>query len=138
MVPAAKLAEFHAVPPSYLAKHLQALSQSGIVESLPGPRGGYRLARPADQVTVLDVVLAVEGDEKAFVCTEIRQRGPAACDASSYKRTCGIARVMWAAETAWRKALAEHTIADLVAGTLRDSPRAGQRRASQWIKEAVR
>ena len=40
---AARLAEFHGVPPAYLAKHLQAAAAAGIVESLPGPRGGYRL-----------------------------------------------------------------------------------------------
>ena len=44
---AAALAEFHGVSPSYLLKHLQALSGVGIVETIPGPRGGYKLARPA-------------------------------------------------------------------------------------------
>ena len=44
---ATRLAEYHGVPAPYLAKHLQALSRAGIVESSPGPRGGYRLARPA-------------------------------------------------------------------------------------------
>ena len=46
-LPAARLAEFHGVPPAYLAKHLQALAQAGIVESVPGRKGGYRLVRPA-------------------------------------------------------------------------------------------
>ena len=46
-LPAARLAEFHDVPPAYLAKALQAMTAAGIVESRPGPRGGYRLARPA-------------------------------------------------------------------------------------------
>ena len=47
-LPASRLAEFHEVPPAYLAKHLQALSRAGIIESMPGRHGGYRLARPAD------------------------------------------------------------------------------------------
>src|SRR4051812_50031101 len=42
-LPAAKLAEFHGVPPAYLAKSLQALARGGIVESVPGRRGGFPL-----------------------------------------------------------------------------------------------
>ncbi len=47
-LPAAKLAEYHGVPAAYLAKHLQALARAGVLETVKGPRGGYRLARPAD------------------------------------------------------------------------------------------
>ena len=74
-LPASRLAEFHGVPPAYLAKHLQLLSQAGIVESVSGRRGGYRLGRPAAEVTLLDVVEAVEGTAGSFRCTEIRRRG---------------------------------------------------------------
>src|SRR5947209_8292305 len=79
-LPAPRLAEFHGVPPAYLAKQLQALARAGIAESVPGARGGYRLARPADEITLLDVVHAIDGPEPAFRCTEIRRRGPAAVD----------------------------------------------------------
>ena len=75
---AAKLAEYHGVPGAYLAKHLQALTRAGVFEAVPGRGGGYRLARPAQDITVLEVVEAVEGRTRAFECSEIRQRGPAA------------------------------------------------------------
>lgn len=114
-LPASRLAEFHDVPSAYLAKHLQALSRAGIVETTPGRNGGYRLARPASEVTLLDVVLAVEGDELAFRCTEIRQQGPSAVGPENYVRPCGIARAMWNAEAAWRAELGDVTIGDLVA-----------------------
>ena len=73
---AAAIAEFHGVSTSYLLKHLQSLSGAGILDTVPGPKGGYRLARPADKITLLDIVLAVEGPAPAFRCNEIRQRGP--------------------------------------------------------------
>src|SRR4051794_3672380 len=76
-MPAARLAEYHGVPAPYLAKNLQALARAGIVESVSGPKGGYRMARPASEVTMLDVVEAIDGTEPSFRCTEIRQRGPA-------------------------------------------------------------
>ena len=72
---AADLATLFDVPPSYLAKALQALSAAGIVGSSRGPAGGYSLARSADHLTMLDVVDAVDG-EPTFRCTEIRKRGP--------------------------------------------------------------
>src|SRR4029078_7819131 len=77
-LPAAKLAEYHGVPAPYLAKPLQARSRARILESVQGPRGGYRLARPAAAITVLDVVEAIDGDEAAFRFTAIRRRGAAA------------------------------------------------------------
>ena len=46
-LPAAALAEYHGVSTSYLLKHLQALSGAGLLMALPGPSGGYRLAKPA-------------------------------------------------------------------------------------------
>ena len=101
-LPAAKLAEYHGVPAAYLAKHLQALSRGGILESVQGPRGGYRLARPASAITVLDVVEAIDGAEPAFRCTEIRRRGPTAQPASAYRLACGIHRAMDEADAAWR------------------------------------
>src|SRR5690349_6405763 len=84
-LPAARLSEYHGVPPAYMAKHLQSMVQAGVLESVPGRRGGYRLARPADQISVHDVVLAVEGDKPAFRCSEIRRRGPAAVPAREYR-----------------------------------------------------
>ncbi|MGK7653563.1 RrF2 family transcriptional regulator [Roseovarius sp. B08] len=79
VMPAADLAEFHGVSSSYLLKHLQSLSRAGLLQTLPGPRGGYRLARSPAEITLLDIVLAVEGPEPAFRCREIRQRGPNPC-----------------------------------------------------------
>ena len=75
-LPAARLAEFHGLPGPYLAKTLQALTRAGIVESTPGRHGGYRLGRPPAEVTLWDVVSAIEGVGPIFECTEIRRRGP--------------------------------------------------------------
>ena len=137
-LPAARLAEFHGVPGAYLAKHLQALSRAGIVASTAGPRGGYHLARPAAEISLLDVVLAIGGEEPAFRCTEIRRRGPSAIPASGYPKPCGIARAMWRAEEAWRRELAAHTVADLVAGLAVDVDQRAARKAGAWMQEVLR
>ncbi|MGI8395128.1 RrF2 family transcriptional regulator [Agrobacterium deltaense] len=111
---AAALAEFHGVSTSYLLKHLQSLSNAGIVATVPGPKGGYRLARATDRITLLDIVLAVEGPQPAFRCAEIRQRGPNPLPGRYFTKPCGINAAMLKAEKAYRAELAQTTIADIL------------------------
>src|SRR5919197_3770632 len=112
-VPGAKLAEFNDLPPAYLAKHLQALSRAGIVDADRGARGGYRLGRAPSEISLLDIVLAIEGSQPVFRCTEIRQRGPCAAPPSACRKPCLIARAFLAAEAVWRQALESVMIAEL-------------------------
>lgn len=137
-LPAARLAEYHAVPAAYLAKQLQALAGAGVLETVKGPRGGYRLARPPTEITVLDVVEAIDGEEPAFRCTEIRRRGPTAVPAREYKLPCGIHRAFTRADEAWRKELEDTTIASLVIGVVQEAPRAAVEKATRWLSEAMR
>jgi Rrf2 family protein len=133
-----RLAEFHGVPVAYLAKHLQAMSRAGILEAGTGPRGGYRLARPPADISVLDVVEAVDGEDPAFRCMEIRRRGPAAVPAREYRTMCGIHRVMVDADEAWRTRLSRASIADLAAGVARDASPKGFEKFGQWLQEVTR
>ncbi|MEH0292660.1 Rrf2 family transcriptional regulator [Agrobacterium sp. CCNWLW71] len=111
---AAALAEFHGVSTSYLLKHLQSLSSVGIVATVPGPKGGYRLARTTDRITLLDIVLAVEGPQPAFRCAEIRQRGPNPLPGRYFTKPCGINTAMLKAEKAYRAELAKTSMADIL------------------------
>jgi Rrf2 family protein len=137
-MPAAKLAEYHGVPAAYLAKHLQTLAAAGVLQTVKGARGGYRLARPATEISVLEVVEAIDGDESAFRCTEIRRRGPVAQPAREYTKACGIHRAVTAADAAWRAELARTSIADLFVGLLHDVPRATLERGARWVQEHAR
>jgi Rrf2 family protein len=129
------LAEFHGVPKEYLSKAMQGLSQAGIVATVPGPSGGYRLARPAAEISVLDVVEAVEGRRSTFACTEIRRNNPCrpkdACDA----RPCGIARVMWQADEAWRQSLRAVRLSAIVDALPEDVSAEQQRANMDWLLE---
>jgi len=57
---AAGVAEAEQIPPFYLAKVLQDLGRAGLLKSARGRGGGFFLSRPADQITLLEVVSAVE------------------------------------------------------------------------------
>lgn len=118
---------------------IQALTRAGVLESVPGPKGGYRLARPATAISVLDVVEAIDGPEPAFTCTEIRRRGPAGgLPARSYPKPCAIHAVMDRADAAWRRQLAATTIAELAtAVTAAAAPKAAVK-AVEWFQEISR
>ncbi|MER5961438.1 Rrf2 family transcriptional regulator [Streptomyces sp. NPDC002057] len=96
-------------------------SRAGPVRSVRGKAGGYVVIRQAAQISLLNVVRAVDGPEPAFVCTEIRQRGPPATPPEKCVKQCPIARAMGAAEAVWRASLAGTTLADLVASVDSDS-----------------
>ncbi|MCR4268208.1 Rrf2 family transcriptional regulator [Nitratireductor sp. ZSWI3] len=124
-LPASALAEYHGLSPSYLLKHLKQLTAAGLLESVSGPHGGYRLARSPNRITLLDVVVAIEGRAPAFRCAEIRQRGPGALEPSAYVKPCGINAAMLRAERAYRDELRRTTLADVIEGYRADAdPRA--------------
>lgn len=132
-VPSAKLAELHDVSATYLAKQLQLLSRAGLVRSAPGQSGGYLLTRPASEITVLDVVEAIDGPQPAFRCTEVRQRGPAAIPPERCDTPCPIAEVMDAADRAWRESLRAVTIGMLSATVTATTPRDLLDRVRGWL-----
>jgi Rrf2 family protein len=136
-LPTGRLAEFHGVPVAYLAKHLQSMSRAGVLVAGTGPRGGYRLARPPADISVLDVVEAVDGEEPAFQCLEIRRRGPAAVQAREYPTMCGIHRVMVEADGAWRAQLARTSVADLAQGVARDASPKAMDKFGTWLQEVM-
>ena len=111
---AAAVAEYHGVSVSYLLKHLQALAGANILQSVPGPKGGYRLARPLDKISLLDIVIAIEGPTPAFRCAEIRQRGPSPIAQKFFSAPCAVNAAMLRAEQAYRAELRKTTLADLV------------------------
>jgi Rrf2 family protein len=119
---AAQLAEHFDVPSAYLAKQLQALVRAGVLVATTGPRGGFRLARDPQDITLLQIVQAVDGTSPFYQCNELRQRGRGAAPPEQCRRVCGIAKHMYAAEGAWRASLSEVTLSDIVTGLPRGVP----------------
>ncbi|MBI1362301.1 MAG: Rrf2 family transcriptional regulator [Alphaproteobacteria bacterium] len=133
-VSAALLAEFNDLPPAYMAKHMQALARAGVVTSARGAGGGYRLARPASEVTLWDIVEAVEGPEPAFRCTEIRQKGPCAAKPAECRHPCQIAAAFHAAEKAWRGSLKAVSLASILADLARKQSPARRAELLAWLE----
>ena len=137
-LPTKVLAEYHGLSETYLSKHLQALTNGRIIESVPGPKGGYRLKRPPEEITLLEVVEAIDGRESLFRCTEIRQRGPLALEQSAYRLPCAIHVAMARADRAWRDALRSQTIADIIVQYAHNVEPQQQQLSEQWVSEHMR
>ena len=60
---------------SYLEQLVAKLKKAGLVVSIRGAAGGYRLARPASGISVGDVLRALEGDVRAVICTAQTEEG---------------------------------------------------------------
>lgn len=118
---AAQLAKYYDLPAAYLAKQLQALVKAGVLTAATGPRGGFRLARPASEITLLRIVEAVDGASSPYECREIRQRGTGALLPEDCRNTCILAEKMAEAHDAWRRSL-DVSLADIVASLPSTAP----------------
>ena len=106
-----KLAEAQDIPLQFLEHILLELKHSGIVRARRGAKGGYWLARPADEVTIADIVRSVEGP-----IADVQSTPP---EAIEYRGNSEHLREVWVAVRAsLRSVLEEVTLADLVAGDL--------------------
>jgi Rrf2 family cysteine metabolism transcriptional repressor len=96
------------VPATFLVHILLELKRAGIVASVRGAGGGYRLARPAAEITLRDIEAAVEG--------EAATPAPITMGLAGSSRTAASLLAAWdAAAEARRLALEEVTLADLAA-----------------------
>jgi Rrf2 family protein len=106
-----RIAEAQRIPLKFLENILAELKRDGIVQSQRGAEGGYWLARPADQVTVADVIRAVDGP-----LANVRGLRP---EAVEYTGSAKHLLDVWiAVRASLRNVLERVTLADLVAGEL--------------------
>jgi Rrf2 family transcriptional regulator, cysteine metabolism repressor len=98
--PTREIALAHGIPKQYLAQILFRLKKAGLVHCVRGTLGGYRLARPADQITVAEIIATIDG-----------HRHPALRGKSTAARSLG--ELLIKARDAEHKVLATASVADL-------------------------
>ncbi len=105
------VAQAQAIPVSFLENILTQLRSSGVVRSQRGPEGGYWLARPAGEVSLADVIRAVEGP-----LVGVRGQRP---EEIEYTGSAEALQKVWIALRAnLRKVLEEVSVADVAGGKL--------------------
>jgi len=134
------LATFQGISPSFVAKIFPRLEKAGIVEAAEGVRGGYRLARAPETISVLELVDAIEGRKPLFECQEIRSRCALFDDGAPIWATrgvCSIHAVMLKAENAMREALASESLADIAGRLRRKAPPAFDMDTRTWFDRRI-
>ncbi|GCE83175.1 SUF system Fe-S cluster assembly regulator [Komagataeibacter diospyri] len=100
------------IPEPTVAKVLKILATQGIVTSQRGARGGYRLARPLEEISIAAVIQAIDGPISLTTCVDGGD-----CDARS---TCGLGGQWDMVNAAIRNALSAITLADMKNHTVID------------------
>lgn len=107
-VPSGEVAARQLIPEHFLDQLLITLRRAGLLKSQRGPQGGHMLARPPAQISMYDVVQALEGNTATMDCVP----NPSACQLSP---GCGMRDVWVQLEDQARQALTATTLDQLAA-----------------------
>jgi Rrf2 family protein len=119
------VARAQGIPVSFLENILTQLRSTGLVRSQRGPEGGYWLAQPADEVTLAQIIRAVEGP-----LVGIRGQRP---EEIEYKGSAEALQAVWIALRANLRKVLEHvTVADVASGKLPAAVRSLTRQEEAW------
>ena len=111
----AAVAEAETLPLSYLEHLVAKLRQAGLVTSVRGAHGGYRLARDPGEITMLDVVEALEGPVAPMECFHADREGRVLCSHEADADQACATKLLWTrVHGGVSKALAGTTLAELV------------------------
>jgi Rrf2 family protein len=120
-----QIANAQQIPVKYLENILSELRQAGIVRSQRGAEGGYWLGKPATDVTLADIIRAVEGP-----LANVRGERP---ETLNYPDGAGALQDVWiATRAALRSVLEQVTLADVAGGVLPKNVRALIDKSDSW------
>ena len=115
------------IPGKFLEAILRKLTRAGLLVSSRGPHGGYRLARPAEDITVAEVIRVIEGPLAAV--------GDRAPEATKYRRSAkNLTKVWIATRVALRDSLENMTITDILEGDFPSEIKQALRRKDAWTR----
>ena len=127
LVTAEQIAQAQGIPVNFLENILRDLRRAGVVESRRGQQGGYALARPAEEISVADVIRAVEGP-----LANVRGLPP---EELEYVGSSAKLRDVWVAlRASVRSVLEQVTLADLARGELPERVEVLTRDADAWVR----
>jgi Rrf2 family cysteine metabolism transcriptional repressor len=114
-VPLAEIADGEGLPLAYLEHLVARLRRAGLIESRRGAHGGYLLARPAEQITMAEVVEALEGRIAPIECISSSPDGTIRCSRESDPSHVCTTKLLWTrVRGAIVNTLQETTLAELI------------------------
>lgn len=104
-----RIADEYHIPVELLAKVLQRLAKQGLIVSQNGPKGGYALSRPATEITVSQIIEAIEGPVMLTTCS-VSNQGEGVCDQWG---SCNVRSPLHKIQDGIRKLLQSMTLAEM-------------------------
>ncbi len=115
VVPLAEIAEHDGMPLAYLEHLVARLRKAGLIDSRRGSRGGYLLARPAEEITMAEVVEALEGSIAPIECISQGPDGSVVCSRESDPGHVCPTKLLWTrVRGSIVRTLQDTTLADLL------------------------
>ena len=108
-----EIAEEYNIPLELLAKVLQSLSKSGMIESHNGPKGGYLLARSANHITIAQILESIEGPLGLTDCLHEKEDG----EFCMQREHCNIRTPLLKVQDSIYQLLNSMTLHDMMCGT---------------------
>jgi Rrf2 family protein len=113
-IPLAEIAADDGLPLAYLEHLVARLRRAGLVDSRRGSRGGYMLARPSTEITMAEVVEALEGSIAPIECISEASDGSIVCSRESREDRICPTKLLWTrVRGSIVRTLQETTLADL-------------------------
>lgn len=134
------LAALQDVPYEYLAKIFTKMHKAEIVIATEGIKGGFSLAKSAEQITIHDVIVAIDNYKPLFECKEIRSRCAIFNGEPpiwSTDRMCAIHQVMQNAEQQLRLHLTQQTLASLAQQLTDKAPDDYSQQVIAWLDNRI-
>jgi Rrf2 family protein len=132
-----EIAKLHGITETYLSKIFAKLRKAGIVRSIAGVKGGYELAKKAENISFWDIIEAIEGTSHLFRCAEIRKKNIFVTDPRVYtdKCPCLIKVVIHEAEELMRDKLKNRSLRWLHRQAQKDFSVEKKKAIAGWLKE---
>ncbi len=122
LVRVTELAKAEELPVKFLEQVVQQLREAGYVESERGKHGGYRLAKPASQIRIGEIVRLIDGPLAPIGCVSLTAYEKCSCPDEAH---CGLRMLMLDVRNAIAAILDRYTLADVVEVTTRKMVRDG-------------
>ena len=131
-----QISELHRITETYLSKVFAKLRKAGIVRSVPGVKGGYELAKGAEDISFWDIIEAIDGPSYFFRCAEIRKDNIFVDDPSLFTNECPclIRVVIEEAEELFRNRLRSKSLRWLYDQVHGGFPEEKKKAMTEWIK----
>jgi Rrf2 family protein len=132
-----QIAGLHGITETYLSKIFAKLKKAGVVLSVGGAKGGYRLAKRPEEISFWDIIEAIEGPSHLFRCAELRKKNIFVADPKVFtpKCPCLIKVVIQDAEELMRERLKDRSLRWLHAQASKSFTAEKKKTIAGWAKK---